>query len=136
MKTQTPEQLKSIHTLFSIAGIKEKEDKQSVISAYTNKRTSSSKEMSFEESAALIGHLKTFDVKDKKADKMRKKIISMAHEMNWRKEGTKQIDMSRINNWCKKFGSLHKTLDSHTYEELPALVTQFEKLYKDYINKL
>jgi hypothetical protein len=133
-KTITPKQLKGVHTLFSKAGIKEKKDKGDVIISFTGGRTNSSRLMSFNEAEALIGHLKSMDPQTTGADKMRKKIISLAHEMNWKLESGK-IDMKHINDWCKKFGYLHKVLDEYSYDELPQLVTQFESVYKDFIKK-
>jgi len=52
-------------------------------------------------------------------------------------EGAKRkLDMRRVNNWCLKYGYLHKLLDEYTYEELPKLVTQFEEVYKDMLRKV
>lgn len=135
MNTITLTQLKTIHTLFSKAGLKDKDDKKSIIRTYTKERSESSKDLTFKEAAALIGHLKTFDVKDPKADKMRKKILSLAHEMGYKLESG-AIDMNRVNAWTSKYGYLHKPLNSYTYEELPVLVSQFETVYKQFINKL
>jgi hypothetical protein len=133
-KTITPKQLKAVHTLFSKAGVKEIDSKRDVIMSFTGGRTNSSKLMNFNEAEALIGHLKSMDPQTTGADKMRKKIISLAHEMNWKLEGGK-IDIRHINEWCKKFGYLHKALDEYRYNELPELVTQFENVYKAFIRK-
>lgn len=135
MQTITPPQLTAIHTLFSKNGVKEKEDKQSVIKEFTNNRTASSREMTKEEAESLISHLLGEKKVDPKCDKLRKKILSVAHEMSWKKYNGK-VDMDRINNWCKLYGMYHKNLDLHTYEELVNLVTQFDKVYKDFIKKV
>jgi hypothetical protein len=136
IKTTTPTQLKAIHALFNKSGVKEKEDKAQVISFYTGGRTSSSREMSVKEAEALISHLKNTDPSHQGADRMRKKIISMAHEMGWKKPNGTKIDMEHVNQWCIKHGYLHKPLDEYTYEQLPTLVSQFEKAYKDFIKKV
>ena len=136
MQTITGPQLKTIHVLLHKAGMSDKDDKQNAILHFTANRTPSSKAMYKEEARALIEHLKAIDNTAVVDDKMRKKILSMAHEMDWRKAGTVKIDMDRVNNWCVKYGYLHKKLDAYTHKELPKLLTQFEGVYKDFINKL
>jgi hypothetical protein len=136
MNTITPPQLMAIHVLLSKAGLSDKDDKKSAVRHFTSNRTESSREMYREEARALIEHLKRLDNTAVVSDKMRKKLLSLAHEMDWRKEGTKSIDMDRINNWCIKYGYLHKKLDAYKHNELPKLLTQFEGVYKDFISKL
>lgn len=135
MKTTTPAQITIIHTLLGKAGVK-KEDKPSVISEFTGKRTTSSREMTVKEAEVLISHLKNLDGKEPKAEKMRRKLISQAHEMGWKIEGSTQINMKRVHTWCKKYGYLHKRLDDYTYEELPKLLSQFDEVYKQFINNI
>jgi hypothetical protein len=67
------------------------------------------------------------------ADTMRKAILRMAHEMEWELPGTTRVDMERVNAWCIKYGHLHKKLNAYKYAELPRLVSQFEKVYEDYL---
>lgn len=57
----------------------------------------------------------------------------MAHEMNWHIAGTTKIDMKRLDGWCSRFSYKKKHLDSYTYKELPTLVSQFEKVYKSFL---
>ena len=66
---------------------------------------------------------------------MRRKIIAQAFEIGWTIAATKKIDMKRIDNFCKVYGFKKKSLNNYTYSELPTLVAQFEKVYKDYLNK-
>ncbi len=132
MKYATPEQIKAISTLLSKNNLNDEKD--SIVSAFSGGRTKSRKELKFNEAAALIGHFKSLDLTDKRSDKMRNKILSMAHEVNWTIKG--YVDMDRINNWCIKFGHAHKKLDFYTYEELPKLVTQFEEVYREYLSKV
>jgi hypothetical protein len=101
----------------------------------TNGRTESTKEVTEREAGIIITELQTrFGIKDE-ADTMRKKIISLAHQMFWELPGGK-ADMKRINNWCVDKGPYKKTLNTHTVKELPVLVSVFEKIYKEYMNKL
>lgn len=140
------EQIKAIYALLGKHGLRE--EKESIVGSFTAGRTNSTKAMTKAEAAALIGHLKSLDPTDTRSDKMRNKILSMAHEMNWcltasplaspltlsKGEGEKRkVDMAHVNNWCVKSGYLHKPLDEYTYNELPRLVSQFEEVYKSYL---
>lgn len=59
-------------------------------------------------------------------NKMRRKIISLLkHKMNY--------TMADIDKWCMKYSAQHKTLQQHTLDELPTLVTQAENLYKSFL---
>jgi len=102
----------------------------------SNGRTESTKEVTEREAGIILNELKqTFGVKDE-ADTMRKKIISLAHQMNWELPGGK-ADMKRINDWCKSSkGPYKKALNAHTNTELRVLVSVFEKIYKEYMDKL
>lgn len=102
---------------------------------YSNGRTESSKELTWLEIDRIIRDLehdfKQFD----QANTMRRKIISMAHEMDWEFPGHK-ADMARISAWCEKFGYLHKPLNKYSYKELPRLVTQFESVYNTFLEAI
>jgi hypothetical protein len=130
----TISQIGAIHTLISKHGLKD--DKQSIVKAFTAERTTSVREMSFEEGAALIGHLKSLDPEEIAGDKMRNKVLSMAHEMGWRLPGTEDIDMKHVNNWMRSYSYLKKDLDDYRYKELPRLVTQVEEVYKSFLKKI
>lgn len=67
--------------------------------------------------------------KDDRANKMRRKVISIGHELGWKKENGK-IDMVRVNEFCVKRGHGHKSLNEYNVKELPKLITQFEQLIK------
>jgi hypothetical protein len=120
------------------------DDKKSIIKSFSGGRTESSKELTFNEAGAVIAHFQSMDQEDRRSNKMRNYVLSMAHEMGWEKEGIKievagttyskkKVDVERVNNWCVKFGYLHKKLDEYTYEELPKLVSQFEEVYKGHL---
>lgn len=74
------------------------------------------------------------------ANRMRRKIIALAHQMGWSTKhpvsGNKIADIARIDAWCKKFGHVKKTFNSYTVQELPMLVTQFEEMFKDFVNAI
>ena len=82
--------------------------------------------MTYPETQALIKYLQgVLGANANSKDKMTRKILSMAHEMNWELPGSKRVDLQRVNNWCIRFSGQNKPLDAFKYQELPALVTQF-----------
>lgn len=62
-------------------------------------------------------------------DKMRKRILSMAHELGWRTPDHK-VDVARVDRWCRDYGYLKKGFNDHARFELPKLVSQFEQMYE------
>lgn len=111
----------------------DKETKELMVLNYSNGRTNTTKELTYAEADLMIRNLnREISYEGSPGDKMRNKILSLGHEMYWQKKGRK-IDMDRINGWCVKYGYLHKPLDDYTDNELPELVTQFEKVYKDFL---
>lgn len=133
MTAITPGQLKALNTIVSKLGIS-KDGKAMMVQGFSGGRCISSKDLLSDEAAMMVKHLKSLDPEEAKADKMRKKIIFLAHEMNWKYDG--RADMKRIDNWCKTYGYLKKSLDNHTYQELPKLVSQFEGVYKYFLKSL
>lgn len=112
---------------------------------FSNSRTTSSRELTTSEFQSLLNHLtaikagytnkqvKPTEQTQSIDNKMRRKILSICHEMNWKENN--QLDWKRINAFILKSGYLHKALNSYTEAELPTLVTQFETLLKSYYAK-
>jgi hypothetical protein len=130
----TTQQNKMLYGLLNKTGLMK--DKANLIYGITKGRSESSKDLSFEEARLVINYLQTQDKTTDGINKMRRKIISMAHEMHWHLPGTQKIDMERLNAWCEKYGYGKKKLNDYSYNELPALVSQFTKVYKDFIDKI
>lgn len=140
----TTAQISLARTLLTKTGnSKQKED---IVEGFTNGRTKHISEMYPAEFSALVLHLQALAPKTKKdisAEKMRRRIISMAHEMGWHAvkdgryilnaDGKPKADMKRIDAWCVKYGHGAKKLNKYTYDELPTLVTQFEKAHSSYL---
>ncbi|MEQ8685486.1 MAG: hypothetical protein RIE86_09340 [Imperialibacter sp.] len=76
------------------------------------------------EASRMIQQLKGAP-KETPEDKMKRKIISMAHTIGWELPGGR-IDMPAVDSWCKRYGQYHKPLDEHNILELPHLVSQFQ----------
>lgn len=110
--------------------------KGDIVLGFTDGRTDSVGDMYLDEAKAMIQWLKSQDPEEQSAERQRRYIISMAHECGYRKPGTTKVDMVKLDSWCVNYGYLHKKLNQYRQHELPKLVTQFEKVYKDYLNKV
>lgn len=138
MKTITPQQLRKISTLISQRGI-DKETKAAMVIGFSNGRTESSKDLYVEEAALMIRHLEQTDPNYPAAEKMRRKLIYMAHTMGWQKadgNGKMRIDMQRVDEWCTTYGYGKKRLNNYSYKELPKLLSQFEAVYKKFLQSI
>lgn len=110
-----------------------KDTKEELIHLHTDGRTTRISELNFDEATKVIKALTTGTVQyESPSSKMRRKILSMAHEMNWELESG-EIDMKRVNNWCINYGYLGKPLDQYSERELPQLVSAFENMYLKHI---
>jgi hypothetical protein len=97
-------------------------------------RTESTKEVTEQEAYAIIAELMTaFQIKPDNSDAKRKKLISLARQMRWENNG--KADMKRIEKWCVEKGPFKKALNAHTEKELDTLVSVFQKIYRQYMNK-
>jgi len=134
------DQIKKARTLLAITGNSDTEQKESIVRGFTGGRTVSISNMADDEFTAFVRHLETLVPNAEAANKMRRKIISMAHDLGWHKrdakgnlilrDGKPVADMVRIDAWCINQGG--KKLNGYTYEELPNIVTGFEKMQKSY----
>lgn len=131
----TPAQLTCINIMLNKLKI-DKDIKEAMVLGFSNNRSTSSRDLYLLEAKAMIRHLKELDPEEKAAEVMRRKIISRAHEMGWKKpDGA--IDMKRLDDWCIKYSYLKKKINQYQYKELPMLVTIFEeKVYKQFLNAL
>lgn len=113
--------------------------KQQIVSDSTGGRTEHSSDMQIGEITDLLTRLnKGAEIRlsaDQEAgNRMRRRMLSMCYTLGWTKLNIRQfkqtVDLDRLNAWCEKYGYLHKPLNAYTYDELPALVSQFEKFLK------
>ena len=114
--------------------------KEEQVLSFTDGRTASLRELSDTELKALVQQLNSLreGKQQQPAQRMRRHIIAMAHEMRWEVEGGK-VDMQRLNNWVAKYGYLHATkhsLNQYTAKQLPKLVSQFRSVYKSYLSAI
>ena len=63
----------------------------------------------------------------------------MAYQMKWtffsEKYRKECVDYKRLDDWMKKYGYLHKSLNDYTEQELPTLVLQFRAVRDDVCQK-
>lgn len=134
---RTKAQNKKLYMLLNDTGLIEQKDE--LVHDFTHGRTHHSSAMSQTECAELINYLNAFQQRNKpevRKDVMRKKILSMAHEIGW-ETASGEINWQRLNKWLSKYGYEHKHLNAYTYDELTKLVGQFEEgPYKFYMQKL
>lgn len=135
MKTQTRSlpQNRKLHMLLGKLKL-DPEVKQDIIYKATLGRTTSSKDLYQSEADILINELNRMLNADP-AQRMRRKIFSICHELGWRLPASQKVDVQRLNNWLMKYGYLHKPLMAYTYQELPALVSQLEEILKKSYNE-
>lgn len=141
--------IKQVYTALNAAGLKE--HKPDLVGSFTNYRTTKVSEMFDEEAKLLIkycngyaraGRAQQALAQGNAADKMRKKILAICHHMQWYvrdaqdhlvlNNGKPQLDWKRIEAFCAKYGIRHKKLNDYTSAELPALITQFQKVESTY----
>lgn len=129
------EQNKQIHVLLSKLQIPS-DIKKDIVHEVTQGRVISTKDLTYQEADAMIKFLQRFTrgrilvhSKADDAQKMRRKILSICHDIGW-EDDKGAVDKTRLENWLLKYGYMHKTLMDYTLEELPALLTQFEKIQK------
>lgn len=125
----TPKQEKYIKAILAKEGVSCMEENYAI--TYSNKRTNKLAELTHKETQELFN-----DILGKSSkDKMKGKIISMAHEMRWKLPNGK-IDIARLNAWCNKSTPFHKDFDKLTTKELTKTVGVFEKVYKSFLKAL
>lgn len=134
MSTETrTKNMRAFHATLNQLGLMD--DKRYLIERMTNGRTNSARELTDQELCDMVAHLNSKQPYNEPyklpGDKMRKAIISMAHEMGWRLAG--KADMQRINNWCVAKGKYHKKLNDHNMQELTELVSQFQIVYQKHL---
>lgn len=129
----TPGQIKRIHALLPSAIKDDHELKGDLVAQFSKDGNRSTKELEVMEANSLIRHL---EQQPDDRDKMRKKILSICHDLQWYIPGTTNLDWKRIGDFCMKRGNAHKrNLNAHTRKELVILVSQFEQVQFAYYQK-
>ena len=116
------------------------EQRSHLVSEFTNGRSDSSKDLTEREIDKLIALLEAEEKQTNsdfwRGDHMRKKIFSLCFDYGWTiwsdKKQRMVVDQRRLNSWMLKYSILHKALNEYKYDELPALVTQFESVVSSF----
>jgi len=137
MNTQLNKQL---HTLLSATGLMQQ--KENLVLGFSHGRGESSKDLTDAEAKEMITYLQSRQVPslegvvESAANKMRRKLISIAYEMHWAKPGDWKTAVMAIDIFCTgPHGMFKKELKQHSYKELVQVVSQFELMYKKYLKK-
>lgn len=112
-----------------------------LVYSHSNGRTENSAELTDQEIDTLLEHVAHYGKEkptrsgiDYQGQQMRRRILSMCYNLGWvswcNTRNKTVVDMQRLDAWMKKYGYLHKPMNSYSYKELPRLVTQFEKMLK------
>ena len=125
----TPRQLIFVRKLLNREGLAFAEEEYAMV--YSNNRVKDLAELTYAETQNIIAAF----VKPSSADKMRRKILSMAHEMHW-ETSAGAVDMQRVNAWCNKHTASHCDFNAISLKELPKVVSVFEKMYKTFLKQL
>ena len=108
----TPQLNKQLHSLLTATGLAAQ--KPALVISYTNGRSESSKDLTDKEAKELIRYLQSKQpANNTTANKMRRKILSMAHQLHWYLPGTQKVDTERLDNWCIHYSYLHKKLNEY-----------------------
>lgn len=131
-------QNKMVYALLNKTGLLPQ--KENIVLGISNGRTASTRELSHEESIALIGYLQQQDKEPGEDPRtaMRNKIFYYAHQLGWtklNKHGKQVADGKRVDEWMIEYSYLKKKLNRYSYKELPKLVSQFEAMYRSYLKK-
>ena len=106
--------------------------KENLVAGASQQRTTSISGLTLPEARELIIYLKKQDPEEKSSERMRRKIISLARSMHWEVNG--KADMVSLDAWMVKHSYLKKKINQYKHDELPMLVSQFEKVYKSFLN--
>lgn len=119
------------HKLISKLGI-DAEAKADIVRRFTNQRESSSAKMHHNEMAQAILFLvrTSSSSRDSKVYRMKMKVLSLAHELGWEKEGGK-IDYNHLNDWFVKYSPSHFKMDDCKASDLQSAITILEKMSTD-----
>lgn len=141
-KPITPAQLKKTQTMFTRLGI-EKEDKMAIIDHLTSGRSTSTKDITFDEAKYLINFL-TGQIEPDKAQRKKvsqeaaksevKAIYRLAYEIGMCYGDTtedKLMNIAKINKFCRERGTVKKNIAEMTLIELKKTHKQFEAMLRN-----
>ncbi len=127
MKMINKNQIKVLHAALNRTG--QLEFKREIIHTWTSGRTSSSKELTYEEAKVLIDKLND----NNPFDKMRKKIFSLAYEAGiiyGHSDEDNKINAAKLNMFLRERGAVKMHLNNMNQHELKLVINQFSAIVK------
>lgn len=117
-------------------------ERNELIEQFTEGKKSSLKELSLQEYNRFTEWLHRTFIQSKSAinnkfdpknplNIMRRKLLALFFKMGYQNEG--KTDVKAVDTWCRKYGQFHKGLNEMNGSELPAVITQAEKMYKTFL---
>ena len=128
MKYASKEQVQKIRIMLKQQD--QDEFKDHIIASFSNERTSSTRELSFEEAKQLIKHL----VENDGRTNLIKKLYAMAYKAKIIFDGNaddKKMNRAKLDRFLKEKGAVKKPLDKLTKIDLVKVVSQFEQIVKN-----
>lgn len=136
-KTISPAQLKKIQTMFSCLGF-EPEGKQDIISRLTKGRTTSTKDITFDEAKYLIDYLKgntaSNEAHRKECISVLSGIYRLSYDIGMSYGDTpedKLMNCAKINKFCRERGTVKKNITEMSLPELKKTKKQFEAMLQN-----
>lgn len=128
MKYANVAQIQKLHVLLNKLGIID--EKQQIVYNTTEGRTTSSKELSFDEARQLIMSLSEYDPKER----IKSLVFSLAYKAGIIYGSTdtdKKINTAKLNLFIREKGTIKKNLNEMDYSELIKTHRQFEAIVKN-----
>lgn len=125
-------QIQRIHTLLRACNLQAQ--KKSIVYASCEGRSESTKDLTFDEANLLINYLQAEANKYDGANQMRRKIMAICHNLKW-ENSDGSVNLETLNKWCLNHSYLKKELQEYTYNELPKLVSQVQRIYSQTFKK-
>jgi len=139
-KPISPQQLRALHAACRAARVNE-EARHSMIYSFTSGRTSSSKELSFDEARALISRLNTQEDERirnyvrKEGSNLCRSIYSLSFKISFLNKGftteseeDKQMNLAKLNVFARSRSKARKNISQMYLDELTDLKRQLEAI--------
>lgn len=135
-KTISPQQMKALHATFHRIGM-DADARHDCISAFTDGRTQSSKELSFDEARRLLASLNEdqVEIARKEAKKLVKAIFGLSFQTSFLNKGFAndtqeefEMNKAKLNMFARNKSAFHKNVTEMYLSELKAFKKQLEAI--------
>lgn len=129
-------QIRLVHVLLQQQDLMEQ--KETIVNAISNGRTSSTKDLTSAEAKYLIDFLKGKEVENEK----RKAVFRAVYGLAWKidmiygnTDDDYQMNIAKLNVFCRERGTVKKNLTEQTLAEMRKTQRQFEAMYRKHDKK-